>query len=170
VILTVRQQIERKSGMKFIASTAAVLLLIATVAYAQINKDKPWELEDTWPVYIQNHPISLEAKDGDSTRLLKKRFNVTLEELRHRYTYWEARECQLQDVFDNVDRLELARETHPEGIGRPTTLNEQRLDFAKYLEMRANPQKRPVQRNIDFVDAKRAEGFRLSIEVEQLQK
>lgn len=148
----------------------ASMLLVASVAYAQINKDKPWQLEDTWPAYIQNQPVAINADDNDTARLLKKRYNVTLEELRHRYTYWEMGECQLQDVFDNAQRLELARETLPEGVGRPTALHEQRLDFAKYLEMRANPQKRPTGRNMNFADAKSAEAFRLSFEVEQLKK
>lgn len=155
--------------MNSVLSVAAVLFLIATVAYAQINKDKPWELEDTWPIFIQNHPLVVEPNDNESTRLLKKRFNITLEELRYRYTYWEMGECQLQDVFDNVDRLESARESLPDGIGRPATLNKQRLDFAKYIELRANPQKRPSQKNMNFADAKSAEAFRLSIEVEQLK-
>lgn len=155
--------------MKVPLSIAAVLLLIATVAYAQINKDKPWELEVTWPIYIQNHPLVFEANDTEPTRLLKKRFNITLEELRHRYTYWEMGECQLQDVFDNAARLESARKSLPDGIGRPATLNGQRLDFAKYIELRANPQKRPSQKNMNFADAKSAEAFRLSIEVEQLK-
>lgn len=150
-------------------SIAVVLFLIATVAYAELNEDKPWQLEDTWPIYIQNHPIDVEANDTESTRLLKKRFNVTLEELRQRYTYWEMGECQIQDVFENVDRLESARESLPDGIGRPATLSDQRLDFAKYMELRANPQKRPAQKNMNFADAKSAEAFRLSIEVEQLK-
>lgn len=146
----------------------ASVLLVASVAYAQINQDKPWQLEDTWPAYIQDSPLGIDADDDEAARLLKKRYNVTLEELRHRYTYWEMGECQLQDVFDNVQRLESARESLPEGVGRPPTLQEERLKFAKYLEIRANPQKRPAQVNMNFADAKSAEAFRLSIEVEQL--
>lgn len=147
----------------------ASLVLVATVAYAQINNDKPWQLADTWPTYIQNRPVAIEVNDTETTKLVKKRYNVTLEELRHRYTYWEMGECQIQDVFDNVQRLELARETLPNGVGRPATLPEQRLDFAMYLEKRANPRKRPTGRNMNFADAKSAEAFRLSIEVEQLK-
>ena len=156
--------------MKVASTVAVVLFLIATVAYAQVNKDKPWQLEDTWPMYIQNHPLVVEANDNESTRLLKRRFNTTLEELRHRYTYWEMGEGQIQDVFANSERLESARESLPDGIGRPATLNKQKIDFAKYMELRADPQKRPSPRkNIYFAEAKSAEAFRLSIEIDQLK-
>jgi len=151
---------------------ASVVLLFGYASTPQekpLSLDEPWRGEDTWPEYIQNNPIKVAQDDSVKARLLKERYNVCLDELRHRYAYWEMGKCELQDLLDNIHRLEDARRSLPVTAGDPA-LGTQLLEFAKYIETLSDPILRPVQDEMNIASQKSARAFRLSVEIQQMEE
>lgn len=152
--------------MKAMALLIGAVSLLAGLGFANSFNDDSWRNEDSWPAYIENSPVGLHADDSELLSLQKKQYNICLDELRHRYTYWEMGECQLQDVVEAANRLDENRIDPPTTDEARTDLYLSRLDFAKYLNIRARDSNRPKQEVMNIVDQKVAKAFEVAVEIQ----
>jgi hypothetical protein len=125
--------------------------------------------EKSWPALAQDRRVVIAESDSELSRVLKKRHNACLFELRNRFTYWLQGTGTLESVCDNLDRF---IESHRElGVSPEDELQLQndRLAFAQAVQKHADFVITIQNETVKHIDSHFAHYYVLHAEVSLLQ-
>ena len=154
---------------------SALLLITAFLLPSAVIGDRPlaernsWIEQRTWPAFATARQIAVADKDEALTKLLKKRYNAALDDLRDRYSFWLQGADTMENLVNATRRVATARlelETSP---AERLQILKERFEFFNQVVSRAGMIWEKEQRTQGTLDLKLAKHALLDAEIELLR-
>ena len=149
-----------------IRPSIALVFVISLWTASSKAQDPDLRDEKTWPVLVRDQPLKVGENEDQVTKLMKKRYNAALDELRTRFNFWIQSEGRLAQICDNADRVVSSRMEIESQAADKIRLLKQKLNFAMVVERRTVALAKTKSRAQNILDQKFARYYRLNVEIE----